>query len=290
MAIPTGYDLKDRLLVINQAEAERVREIYQLYLKLGCVSRLQHHLNAAGMRTKLRVSRAGNTSGGAVYSRGGLYKILSNRIYLGEVTNKGKSYPGQQDPIIDRKLWDEVQASFEYNLQARMRRPRTTSQSLLTGLLYDEKGNRFTPSHSSKKGRRYRYYVSQAVIRKKTDTKGITRLPAQEMEDLVVSRLQALLGSPQRLLNLMGQISDPRETESIVKASREWAKDVTSRFSHSFSSSTRTTLPSRHILAYYSSCGRQCRSEVSRQRRDHLGNPQRCARRSDLPAKRKYFV
>jgi site-specific DNA recombinase len=206
--------------VINEIEAERVREIYRLYLKLGCVSRLQEHLNAVGIRSKQRVSRAGNSSGGAVYSRGALYDMLHNRIYLGEITHKDKSYPGQQDAIIERELWDQVQAMFGLNLQAPRTQPRTTSQSLLTGLLHDDKGNRFTPSHSSKNGRRYRYYVSQAVIRKKSASAGIARLPAQETDDLVVSRLGSLLGSPERMLRLLGDGATPKEMESIVEASR----------------------------------------------------------------------
>ena len=116
------------------------------------------------MRSKKRISRTGRASGGAVYSRGALYGMLQNRIYLGEITHKGSSYPGQHAAIIDQDLWAKVQAQFKANLQAERKRPRTTGQSVLTGLLYDSDGNRFTPSHANKKGRRYRYYVSQAVI------------------------------------------------------------------------------------------------------------------------------
>jgi site-specific DNA recombinase len=78
--------------------------------------------------------------------------MLQNRIYLGEITHKDKSFPGQHPAIIDQNLWDRVQVQFKANLQAERTRPRTTSVSLLTGLLYDEAGNRFTPSHATKEG------------------------------------------------------------------------------------------------------------------------------------------
>ena len=157
--------LKTGISFVNPAEAEHVREIYRLYLKLGCVTKLQEYLEQAGILSKKRMSRTGRASGGASYSRGALYLILHNRIYLGEITHKKASYPGQHAAIIDQKMWDQVQAQFQSNLQAPRKRPRATEQSLLMGLLYDEQGNRFTPSHATKKGRRYRYYVSQAVIK-----------------------------------------------------------------------------------------------------------------------------
>ena len=162
--VPLGYELRDRNLVVHRPDADAVKQIFELYLKLGCVSRLKEHLEQQGIHSKKRISRTGRASGGAVYSRGALYGMLQNRIYLGEITHKGASYPGQHAAIIDQALWDQVQAQFKANLQAERRRPRTTGQSVLTGLLYDSDGNRFTPSHANKKGRRYRYYVSQAVI------------------------------------------------------------------------------------------------------------------------------
>ena len=222
-----GYDLKDRNLVLNPADAERVKEIYNLYMKLGCVSKLREHLNERGIRSKERTSRAGNSSGGVVYSRGALYQMLHNRIYLGEITHKGKSYSGQQPAIIDQRLWDQVQAQFAANLQAPRKLPRTTSHSLLTGRLYDDKGNRFTPSHSTKNGQRYRYYVSQATAKGRSDShSGVLRLPAQEIEDVVVSRLQALLGSPQRLLELLEIDVAARETGQVVRASARWLNET----------------------------------------------------------------
>jgi hypothetical protein len=218
--VPIGYDLQDRHLLLHPEDAEQVRNIYRLYIEAGSVSKLRQTLEQKGVRSKKRVSRTGRASGGLPISRGALYELLQNRIYLGEITHKGISYPGKQPAIIDQELWDRVQDQLKANLQAPMRRPRVTEQSILMGLLRDDKDNRFTPSHTNKKGQRYRYYVSQAVIKKagKT-TAGPARVPAQEIEDMVVSQLTSLLQSPQKLLDLLGTA----HTEQIVRASREWA-------------------------------------------------------------------
>jgi site-specific DNA recombinase len=222
--VPLGYDLDDRHLVVNPAEAEHVREIYRLYLKLGCVTKLQEHLEQAGILSKKRMSRTGRVSGGVTYSRGALYLILHNRIYLGEITHKKASYPGQHAAIIDREMWDKVQAQSLANLQAPRRRPRNTEQSLLMGLLYDEQGNRFTPSHATKKGRRYRYYVSQTVIKNSRNRQpGPVRIPASEIEELVNSQVALLLRSPQRLLDVLVDVSGPSSgIKAVTEVSRAW--------------------------------------------------------------------
>ena len=218
--VPLGYELKDRNLVVQPSDAEVVKQIFELYLKLGCVSRLNAYLEQQGMHSKKRISRTGRASGGAVYSRGALYGMLQNRIYLGEITHKGASYPGQHAAIIDQALWDQVQAQFKANRQAERKRPRTTQPSVLTGLLYDSDGNRFTPSHSNKKGRRYRYYVSQAVIHGRgKGSQAPVRLPAEEIEALVLSQLKELLESPQRLLDLLSEGSpNPDDIQRLLEA------------------------------------------------------------------------
>src|ERR1700722_16399277 len=118
----------------------------------GCVSKLQIYLEKKDIRSKKRLSKTGKASGNNAFSRGALYLMLQNRIYLGEITHKDKSFPGQHPAIIDQNLWDRVQVQFKANLQAERTRPRTTSVSLLTGLLYDEAGNRFSPSDATKEG------------------------------------------------------------------------------------------------------------------------------------------
>jgi site-specific DNA recombinase len=138
--------------------------------------------------------------------------------------HKGASFPGLHPAIIERPLWDHVQQQFKANLQAEGKRPRATSKSLLLGLLYDEANNRFTPSHATKKGRRYRYYVSQAVIKGTSKAKaGPTRIPAEEIEELVLSRLAALLQSAPRILDIWGTASfSVADAHTIAKVAKEY--------------------------------------------------------------------
>jgi site-specific DNA recombinase len=222
--VPLGYDLEDRHLVVNPEEANRVKAIFEAYLAEGCVSRLQIYLEKNNIRSKKRLSKTGNASGDNAFSRGALYSMLQNRIYLGEIMHKDTSFPGQHPAIIDQDLWDRVQLQFKANLQAERKRPRATSSSLLTGRLYNEAGNRFTPSHATKKGRRYRYYVAQALTegRPKDPTQPV-RLPAEEIEELVVSQLAALLQSAPRILNLLRpHFLGMTETQHVAKVVREY--------------------------------------------------------------------
>jgi site-specific DNA recombinase len=222
--VPLGYDLEDRHLIVNPEEADKVKDIFQAYLAEGCVSKLQIYLEKKDIRSKKRLSKTGNTSGNNAFSRGSLYELLQNRIYRGEIMHKGASFPGKHPAIIHQNLWDRVQAQFKVNLQAERKRPRVTSVSLLTGLLYDETGNRLTPSHATKRGRRYRYYVSQALTKgKPKDHPGLDRLPAEEIEELVLSRLATLLQSAPRILDLL-QPHPPNmmETQHVAKVAREY--------------------------------------------------------------------
>ena len=138
--VPLGYDLKDRRLLINKGEAEQVREIFRLYLELGCVRKLKAHLDESGIRSKVRISRTGRRSGGAAYSRGALYKILNNRIYLGEIPHKGNSYTGEHAAIIDPELWPRVHAKLAETAYARRHGTNASAPSMLRSLLYDEAG------------------------------------------------------------------------------------------------------------------------------------------------------
>jgi DNA invertase Pin-like site-specific DNA recombinase len=222
--VPMGYDLEDRHLVINPEEASRVKEIYEAYLAEGCVSSLQIYLERKGIRSKKRLSKTGNVSGDNAFSRGALYTMLQNRVYLGEITHKETSYPGQHPGIVDQDLWDRVQLQLKDNIQGERRRPRATSKSLLMGLVYDEAGNLFTPSHATKKSRRYRYYVSPSLIKGRAkDSTGPVRLPAEEIEELVLSQLSALLRSAPRVLDLLQPYAlGIMETQHVARVVQEY--------------------------------------------------------------------
>ncbi|MDX2142501.1 MAG: recombinase family protein [Rhodospirillaceae bacterium] len=199
--IPLGYDLQDHKLVINAAEADMVRTIFSLYANLKCVRRLKEQVEARGFRTKSWVSKSDRAVGGHPFTRGHLYYLLRNRVYLGEAVHRGSSNPGQHEAIIDKILWDQVQATLEANRIDRKNGKPFDNPSLLAGIIFDEKGNRLTPSHSGKKGGQYRYYVSQAVLQHEPGKAAeIKRVPASEIEGLVERQLRAILSNPGALV------------------------------------------------------------------------------------------
>ena len=199
--VPLGYDCVDRRLIVNHSEADIVRDIFRQYLRLGSVMRLKGYLEEKQIRSKIRTGSDGRKYGGAVYSRGALYQILNNRIYIGRIVHRGESYVGQHEAIIAQELWDNVAARLEANDQARRTSKPHPTSSLLTGLLQDTSGIRFTPTHTVKKGKRYRYYTSQAVIRKRGEQQQISRYPAAELEALVIAHIHEMLKTPHKYLH-----------------------------------------------------------------------------------------
>jgi site-specific DNA recombinase len=162
---PLGYDVKDRKLVVNNNEARAVVDIYRRYLALKSVRALKDELAAARITSKRRVRPDGTEYGGQKLARGALYLMLQNRIYRGEITHKGNSYPGEHPAIIEQQLWDHVQAVLAKNRVERATGVRVKHPSLLAGLVFDGTGERLTPTYAIKKGTRYRYYVSASLVR-----------------------------------------------------------------------------------------------------------------------------
>ena len=197
--VPLGYDLADRKLVINQKEAKIIQEIFEQYLRLGSVAELKKYLERRRIRTKVRTSADGGVFGGKHYSRGALYKLLNNRLYIGQIAHRGETYAGQHPAIISEELWKKVSALLAANNQGQRRAGGTPAASILTGLVFDTEGNRYTPTHAVKGQRRYRYYTSQAVIQKRKQSSYLDRIPAKELEDLVSFRVKELLDSPDQL-------------------------------------------------------------------------------------------
>ena len=218
--IPLGYDLLDHALILNVSEAERVRTIYRLYLELGCVSKLQEHLHAAGIRSKKRLSKTGHATGDATFSRGSLYELLQNPLYLGKVRHKGELYPGMHQAIIDLDIWARVQAQLAKNAPPKGIRSSNNEPHMLTGRIFDAEGHGFTPSHTTKKGRRYRYYeLRQTGPSRDGCRASVLRLPAREIEGVVIGRLAELMRSPQDLAEMLSvSSSDADEMKIIVNA------------------------------------------------------------------------
>ncbi len=223
--VPLGYDLQGRKLTANKREAEIVRGIFERYLALGCVRKLQAEMKTKKILSKKRVSAAGAQSGGLPYSRGALYSILQNRLYIGEIAHRGAVHAGEHAPLVHRDLWEKVQARLKSNGQARRNGAHAKSPSLLAGLLFGAQGERFTPLHSTKKGKRYRYYVSQAVIRNGAGaTKELARIPAHDIEQLVSKRLQTFLRSSREVLDLTSLRTDTAaDQQALVRTAKACA-------------------------------------------------------------------
>jgi site-specific DNA recombinase len=152
--VPLGYDLKGRQLVINGKEAKIVQEIFSQYLSLGAVAELKQYLDQRRIRTKDRTSATGRQFGGEPYARGGLYKLLRNEVYIGRIAHREQSYVGQHPAIIEPEMWEKVSALLAKNNDGQRTRGHKVSSSLLVGILFDKQGNRYTPTHAVKSGRR----------------------------------------------------------------------------------------------------------------------------------------
>jgi hypothetical protein len=200
---PLGYEVMDRKLVVNDAEAQAVRYIFRRYQELASVRLLKEHLDAAGIVSKTRIAPDGRPYGGKLIARGALYHMLQNRIYRGEIVHKNQAYPGEHAPIINEELWQEVQTTLAANRVDRTAGRGSHHVSLLAGLIYDAHGEPMTPSHAVKKSVRYRYYVSKHLLseRHKRATRGGQRIPASQIEALVTDRIRAWLADPIAILN-----------------------------------------------------------------------------------------
>src|SRR5438105_5264461 len=208
--VPLGYDASERTLVINPAEAETVRRMSALYHELGGVRRVKDQADRLGLRTKRSTTAKGAERGGTSFSRGHIYRLLANPIYTGQIAHKGQLYPGQHPSLIDDETWTAVRDQLAAHAGDHRRRAKAAEPSLLAGLLVDANGERLTPSHAVKKGRRYRYYVSTAPISEAgQDHTQSWRLAAQEIEDCVISVLADALASPARLLERLSSPGMP---------------------------------------------------------------------------------
>ena len=207
--VPLGYQVVDRKLVIDADEAERVRHIHALYLALGSVPALQGELDQQEIRARPRKGCAL----GSAFTRGALYTILQNRIYLGEITHKGTSYPGEHEALLSPALFDQAQALLERNRVQRRHGWHAGDPSLLAGILWDAHGRRMSPNHAAKQAKRYRYYASR------TDSgndEPIWRVPAGDLEEIVISRLCALLRSASALHDGIAPLAPDAVTTQAV--------------------------------------------------------------------------
>jgi len=184
---PLGYEVTDRKLTIKEADAATVRWIFARFIEIGSATELAREVATRGVRT----------SRGNRIDKKFLYRLLNNRAYIGEAVHKGDSYPGEHDAIIDRVVWDKVHTILTESPRKRAARTRADTPALLKGLLYGPDGAAFSPTHTRKGGKLYRYYVSQTVLKHGAGSCTVSRVPAGEIEAAVINQLRAVFRQPE---------------------------------------------------------------------------------------------
>ncbi|MCS6851711.1 MAG: recombinase family protein, partial [Gemmataceae bacterium] len=192
-----GYDVHrsngSPRLVINAAEAARVRDIFHLYLSLGSLLPVVEELARRGWQTKLWRTKKGSTQGGRPFDKGSLYALLTNPVYLGKVRHKGEVYPGEHEPIVDAALFEKVQALLHHNGRSGGVMVRNRHGALLKGLLFCKAcGQAMTHTFTTKRGRRYRYYVCTRAVKAGRRTCPTGSLPAGEIERFVLEQIRGM--------------------------------------------------------------------------------------------------
>ena len=224
--VPVGYLKRGRGLVIDEREAKTVHLIFRRYNQLKSVRLLKQDLDRRGLVSKVRTGRNGLKLGGKAYSRGKLYKLLSNPIYKGEIRHLKTCHPGLHEPVIGSRLWERTQRLLA---EHAVRRPNGTAKpnpSPLAGKLIDENGQALTPTHAVSKGRRHRYYVSRVLL-----TEGASvaagngwRLPAQEIECGVAAAATTLLGDKSAWVTAIQERGiETHEIRPILAQAADWA-------------------------------------------------------------------
>jgi site-specific DNA recombinase len=185
--VPLGYDVKDRKLVVNEAEAKKILMIFERFIKIGSATALVRALRNEGVTGKQ----------GKLVDKGYVYKLLNNRVYIGQAVHKGAAYPGEHQAIISESLWDKVHSVLAESPRHRANVTRTQTPALLKGLIFGPTGRAMTPTHTRKGGKLYRYYVSTDVLKRDANACPVRRIPAAEIESAVVEQVRGILRSPE---------------------------------------------------------------------------------------------
>ena len=204
-----GYDVKDRQLVINEAEAATVRRIFERFAELRSATDLCRELALDGITTKAWKTADGRVRNGTPMDKKFVAKALRNPIYVGEIRHKGVVHAGQHEPIITRQLWDRVQAILDEDAHARMGATRTRGKTdaLLRGLLYGANGEKYHITFSTKpSGKKYRYYIPKADRRYGRGTSATGMIPADQIEEVVVNLVVSALQAPEAIQGTWNQV------------------------------------------------------------------------------------
>jgi hypothetical protein len=215
-----GFDVKDKRLVINEVEAKTVQHIFRRYTELKSVRLLKAELDAKGIVSKPRNASDGTRYGEKPLARGALYLMLQNRIYRGETVHKDQSYPGEHEAIVDEALWRKVQSILTENRADRMLGTADKQVSLLSGILFDARGERMSPTHATKNNTRYRYYVSRPLLAGTIKHSG-QRIPASNLEALVTGRIFNWLGDRAAMLDIIQSYTSDVTTQKRLMVGLE---------------------------------------------------------------------
>ena len=215
--VPLGYDVHDRKLVVNENEAATVRMIFQRFALIGSATMLAKALAAEGVLNKR----------GKLVDKGFLYKLINNRVYLGEAVHKGTAYPGEHAAIIDQALWDNVHAILQESPRLRAKNTRAQTPALLKGIIFTETGTAMTPTATKKGSRLYRYYASMDLIRNRPigESAGPLRLPAGMVEDAVIGEIRRMIRAPEiaaKVLKMLREESPTVDEKATIKALGEF--------------------------------------------------------------------
>ena len=223
--VPLGYKAEEKKLIVNPEEAETVRYLFERYLELSSVKKLSEDAKSKGLAGRTYKQKNGEIRKTSPFGRGNLYHLLSNPIYIGKIRHQDNVYDGEHEPIIDQELWDAVQARMADNTKKRFSTTNTKSTTILTGLIYDETGDRLSPVHAMKKGVRYRYYISNRLSHGGTQQTDGWRIPADQLEHPVLNILTEHLTNPLKLGELVPQ-NDMRvsEHQSLFASAAKLAK------------------------------------------------------------------
>lgn len=224
--VPYGYRVEARKLLVVPEEAEEIRAMFRRYLEVRSVPELAAELKRSGFRTRVRQLSSGRTIGGIPLTHGPLSTLLKNRLYLGEITHRDKVWPGEHEPIVDRDLFDAVQAALAANGPTR-KVTWQRSDALLLGRIWDDRGNRMMPAHANKGPVRYRYYVSCAKAQNRPETEGsVPRVSAPEIERIVMDRLRPVWNEWNAVANRLRDSMQVSAAPALTSSSRASAVDA----------------------------------------------------------------
>jgi len=205
---PLGYDVIERKLLANPVEAKIIQDMFKRFAILPSMATLVRELRAQGVTSKRWTTAKGKERRGKLIDKGHVYKIFSNPVYIGIAAYKGKHFPGEHKGIVSQELWDEVQAHLKTGTTAKGPRAirATKAPSLLRGLLFSEQNRAFTPGWTAKGDKHYRYYINTSSIKLGKDACEIQRIPAGEIETVVIEKLRHVLRSPEVMAHAVREI------------------------------------------------------------------------------------